>query len=343
MWDFNLSQALGLMLKTMPFIFFRMLIYFAITLAYVVVTGLGAGIGYGVTAFGDNPGGGAFYGALFGFAGVSGILYWAREYLLYLVKAGHISVLVEALADKPLPAGRGQIQHAQQVVKERFKESSVLFAMDQLIKGILRAVNRLVMSLTNWLPVANLDQLARFVTSILNVSLTYVDEVILAYNIKTNSENPWQSSKDGLILYAQNYKVMLKNAFFLMLLMYLLAFLVFLIFLAPVAALMGLFPGSVGGWSFIIALLFAWSIKAALLEPLAITAMMQVYFKTIEGQQPNPEWDERLSMASDKFREIRTKAENYVAEKINPLSPAGSSPGRQANASPELPDNNKED
>ena len=145
------------------------------------------------------------------------------------------------------------------------------------------------------------------------MSLTYVDEVIIAYNLRTRSENTWQSSKDALVLYAQNYQVLLKNAVFLMLFMYGLSFLVFLIFLAPVGALMGLFPGSVGGWSFIIALVLAWSVKAALLEPIAIHALMQVYFKTIEGQQPNPDWDAKLEKVSGQFRKLKQKAQQYVA------------------------------
>lgn len=316
MWDFNLSQAMGLMLKTLPFIILRMLIYFGITLGYVLAIGIGAGIGYGVTAFGDNPGSGAGFGGIIGFGAISGVLYWAREYLLYLVKAGHISVLVEALDGKALPEGRGQIDHAQLVVKENFKEASILFGIDQLIKGILRALNRMLMTIANWLPIPNLDKLVNVINNILTVSLTYVDEVILAYMLRSKSDNPWQASKDALILYAQNYQVMLKNAVFLMLFMYLISFLVFLLFLAPVAGLMSMFPGSVGGWSFIVALVFAWSVKAALLEPLAVTAMMQVYFKTIEGQTPNPEWDEKLSVASDKFREMKAKAESYISTQM---------------------------
>ena len=35
---------------------------------------------------------------------------------------------------------------------------------------------------------------------------------------------------------------------------------------------------------------------------------MQVYFKTIEGQVPNPEWDRRLAEVSSKFRELKDKA-----------------------------------
>ncbi|WP_198147370.1 hypothetical protein [Gilvimarinus polysaccharolyticus] len=314
MWDFSLMNAVRLMGRTLPFIVLRLLVYVGIALGYILITGIGAGIGYGVTAIGDGDGGGAFIGGALGFAIVSGILYWAREYLLYLIKAGHIAVLVELLQGRELPAGRGQIDHGQQVVKERFKEASVLFGVDQLIKGILRMLNRMVMSISRMIPIPALQQLAGLVNRVINTSLTYVDEVMLAYNIKVASDNPWQSSKDALILYAQNYKVMLKNAIFLMLFMYISAFVIFLLILAPVAAIATLFPGSVGVWSFLSAALLAWSIKAALLEPLAVTAMIEVYFKTIEGQTPNPEWDEKLSSASDKFREMSQKAASYVSD-----------------------------
>jgi hypothetical protein len=36
----------------------------------------------------------------------------------------------------------------------------------------------------------------------------------------------------------------------------------------------------------VFALLFVWGVKAALLAPFAIARLMQVYFKTVEGQQP---------------------------------------------------------
>ena len=35
MWDFSISKTLGIMMKTMPFILFRMLVFFGITIAYI--------------------------------------------------------------------------------------------------------------------------------------------------------------------------------------------------------------------------------------------------------------------------------------------------------------------
>ena len=45
MWDFSISKALGLMVRTAPFLLLRVLVYFGISAALVLITGAGAGIG----------------------------------------------------------------------------------------------------------------------------------------------------------------------------------------------------------------------------------------------------------------------------------------------------------
>ena len=306
--DFQIGKTFNVLTKTLPFIVFRLLIYLGVAVGYFLVTGIGASIGYFVTKFGENPGSGAGIGGLIGFVVASGILYWLREYVLYLVKAGHIAVLVELYDGNELPDGKGQIDYAQSKVKERFAETSLLFGLDRLIKGILKAINRTLFTIAAFLPIPGLEGLVSFANKIINLSLTYTDEIIIAHNFRVRSENPWETSKDAIILYAQNYKTMIKNAFFLMFILYALTFVIFLLILGPIGAVFSLFPGKAGVWAFVMGIIFAWSIKAALLEPFAITAMMQVYFQTIEGQQPNPEWDEKLSSASKKFRELKDKA-----------------------------------
>lgn len=308
MKDFKIRQILNLLAQTAPFLAFRFLIYTGITLAYVVGTGIGAGIGYGIGKIGNNPEPFSFFGGVIGFGAISAVVYMLREYLLYLVKAGHIAVLVELMEGKDLPGGRSQIDHAQQVVRERFTESSVLFGVDQLIKGVLKAFNRVFFTIASLLPIPGTQGLAKFINTVVNLSLTYLDEVILAYNIRTRSINPWASSRTGLILYAQNYQVFLKNALFLALFIWGMTFVVFLIVLAPVGALVALFPGTAGPLTLVIALVFAWGIKQAVIEPIGMAALMQVYFKVTEGQAPNPEWEAKLEKASAKFGELKEKA-----------------------------------
>lgn len=315
MWDFSVSGAIGAMLRTMPYIIVRMLVYFGIALLYIVATGGGGAIGYGVTSFGEAQGGGAFYGALFGFAGASGFLYWAREYILYLVKAGHIAVLTKLHDGEALPQGRGQVDHGIAIVKENFKEASILFGLDQLIKGVLKVITGTLNTIATILPIPGLRNLTAIIGKILTMSLTYVDEIILAYHFRSGHDNAWESSRTALILYAQNYGKMVKNAIWLLLLMWLLTVLIFVVILAPALLIIQAFPGNIGGWSFILAFLVAWSFKAALLDPIAMYALMQVYFKTIEGQEPDAVWEERMEKASGKFRELKEKAGAFVSAK----------------------------
>ncbi|WP_320178887.1 hypothetical protein [Roseovarius pacificus] len=326
MWDFSFGGALSLMWRTMPFILLRMVIYFGITLGYILVTGIGAGVGWGIGGFGDadfratTTAWGGFAGlGIFGVA-----MYWAREYILYIVKAGHVAVLVELIDGKSLPEGRGQISHASAVVKERFPQASLLFAMDQLVKGVIRAITGLVRGLLTLLPFPGAQQLSSILSAFLRVAVGFIDEVILAHAIRQRSENAWQSAREALVLYGQNYKPMLKNAAWLALFVYGLSFLVFVLMLAPAALVAYLIPGAWAAGGVIFAVLFAWSVKSALLEPLAITCMMQVYFKFIEGQQPNPEWDAKLEQMSGKFRKLKDRA--LGAEPRQSAVPGGAEP-----------------
>ncbi|HUH77314.1 MAG TPA: hypothetical protein VLZ53_08115, partial [Devosia sp.] len=273
-------------------------------------TGTGVGVGYGVGMFGDREfqASTSFWGGAVGFGVFGAVMYWAREYVLYIVKAGHIAVLVELLDGKPMPEGKSQINYAGSVVQQRFAQASVLFAIDQLIKGVIGAITGLMRGALSILPLPGMQQLSGILNAFLKVAVGFIDEVILAHAIRTRSTNPWASAQEALVLYGQNYKVMLKNAAWLAIIVYLLSFLVFLVMLAPAALLVYLMPGAWAAGGVVFALLFAWSVKAALLEPFAITCLMEVYFKTIDGQQPNPEWEARLEQLSDKFRKLKARA-----------------------------------
>lgn len=313
MWDFSIGRSIGLVGKTLPFVIFRMIVYFGIAVAYVLVTGTGAGVGWGVGAFGDTDFQvtSTFWGGAIGFALTAGVLYFLREYILYIVKAGHIAVLTELIGGNSIPDGRGQIEYASTVVKERFAEASVLFAIDQLVRGVIGAIMGIVQGIASILPIPGLQNVMGIVKAFLRIAVGLIDEVILAYSIRTRSTNPWASAQTALVLYGQNYKTMLKNAAWLTVFTYGLAFLVFLVMLAPAAAVAYLIPGGWSAGGFVFALIFAWAVKAAVIEPFAIAAMLQVYFKAIEGQVPDPEWASRIEGASNKFRKLGEKAASW--------------------------------
>jgi hypothetical protein len=330
MWDFSFGRALSMTLQTLPFIVLRLIVYAGIALAYVLTVGIGGALGWGFGHLGSNPDAhvtGAFWGSAIGFGLVSGALYFAREYILYLMKAAHIAVLVEVYDGKPIPQGQSQIGYGATFVKTHFAESSVLFGVDQLIKGVLRSLFGTINFLTAFLPIPAVQQLVRLIETVIRMSLTYVDEIILAYLIRTGTKNPWSTARDGVILFAQNYMHFLKNAAWLSVMMWAFTFVLFIVFLAPAGALVALVHSSSSFWAFGFAVVLAVAVKKAVMEPIAIAALMQVYFKEIEGQTPNPEWSAKLESVSAKFRDLGQKAAGWIP---GPAAQAPAQPGQPA-------------
>ncbi|RKE85844.1 hypothetical protein [Rhizobium sp. AG855] len=307
MWDFSIGRAIGILAGTLPFIALRIVIYFTITLAYVLGTGGAAGVGYGMGMMFGSGEDFAVWGGILGFGMVSFAVYWIREWLLYMVKAAHIAVMVELYEGRRLmPDGKGQIAHGRAVVESRFAEANLLFVLDQLIKGVIRAITGIIGGIGMAIP--GLEGVTRFVNTVIRLSLTYVDEIILAHNIRTNSQNPWETGRQGLVLYAQNGGRMVKNAVWLAIVLWLVTAVIFVLLIGPALALVYLFPGAASGFGIAIAVVGALALKAAVLEPFAIAALMQVYFQAIEGQRPDPAWDAKLASVSRKFQDLKDRA-----------------------------------
>ena len=324
MWDFSIGRTLGLMGQTLPFLVFRVIVYFGVAATFVLITGAGAAVGWGVGAFGDDEFqlGSTAWGGMIGFGLIAGTIFFLREYILYLVKAGHIAVLVELIDGRGIPQGQTQIGYANGLVRERFAETNVLFAVDQIVKGVLAGILGLLQGLTALLPIPGLQNVVGIVRAFLRIAVGLMDEVILGYLFRTRAVNPWAGAETALVYYAQNYKVLLKNAAWLTIITYVLAFVVFLIMLAPAAALVWFIPNAWGAGGFVFALIFAWAVKVALIEPFALAAMMDVYFRVIEGQEPDPAWNDRIGQVSRKFRDLKDRAANWAGGRA-PTPPSG--------------------
>ena len=314
MADFRTATALSLMRRTAPFIVFRLAIYIGIALAYVLATGAGAGLGYGIGALWGSDGrlAGSGYGALAGFGLTAAALYLLREYILYIVKAGHVAVMVELLAGRAIPEGQGQIAYARGMVADRFGTASVLFGVDQLVKGTITAVTGLLEGLMSVLPIPGAAQVMGAVRAYLRVAVGLMDEVMLAHCFATRTDNPFESSRDALVLYAQNARPMLTNAAWITVWVWGLSLLIFLVMLVPVGLVVWMLPGQATAAGLAIALVFAWALKVALIEPFALACLLQVYFKVTAGQQPDPAWTARLDTASDTFRALGQRAMAFV-------------------------------
>lgn len=327
MFDFRIGETLKLLARTAPFVGLRVLVYVGIALAYIVVIGVCAGIGALFGKIGGAAGTGAGWGGLIGFGLVSAALHWARQYLLYLVKAAHVAVLVALLDGKTLPEGKGQIEYGRELVQQRFAETSLLFGLHQLVRGVLRVFHRVVESVAEFLPIPGMESLGKLADTVVKTSLGSLDQVLLGQIFRREAESPWATSRDSVVLYAQSYKGVLKNALFLTPIVWGLTIVLFLVVAIPLAALVALAPHLAEFWTFALAAIIALCLKAALIDPFAVTALLQVYAKETAGKTPDPAWTERLEKMSTQFQKLVRKAADAVRpQTASELAPPGSVP-----------------
>ncbi len=66
------------------------------------------------------------------------------------------------------------------------------------------------------------------------------------------------------------------------------------------------------------ALTMAYGIRLAVFKPFFQISVMLTFYSEIKGQAPNPEWEHRLEVASDKFVELKEKAAGYMSGRTVP-------------------------
>jgi hypothetical protein len=303
--NLQIGRSLSIVLQTMPYLLYRALVYGIVAAGAVLALGVIAGIG---SVFG---GGAAVVLFLIAIAAGGFGVRLLREYVLYLLQAGHIAVITEIVERGSLPPGVTQTAWGREQVLQSFKEVSILAGVDLLVKGILQALNRSLFNVITLLPLPGGEGLARIVQRIARFSLTYVDEAILAYTFKTNGENVFAAARTGVLLYCQSWQAILKNALALTVISYLFVIVAAVAFLVPLGLIAALLPAAWGIAKFLLfitALMLAVALKWILFDPVACTATLLVFLQEAARRTPDPEWEERLAQVSDRFRELTAKA-----------------------------------
>jgi len=328
--NLQLGRAFGIVMQTTPYIVYRAAVYGCICLAVAFYLLILALIGW---VFGSGAAVVLFFITLIagGFLGVGRLL---SEYVLYMLQAGHIALITEIVQNGKLPDGISQTKWAKDQVMGYFKEMSVLAAVDQLLDGIIRTINRRLFNVMNVLPIPGMEGAAKIAQKIVDFSLTYVDESVIAHTFRTKNENVFDAAKSGIILYAQSWQGILKNAVAVTLLSYVFVLFATIIFLIPLGILALLLPEA---WAttkfflFVFAIFLGISAKWILFDPIACTSTILTFLHESEGQEPNAEWEARIEDVSDKFRELKQKAAQGMADlqgkPEQPDQPAPETPG----------------
>lgn len=319
--DASIGTAFKLFRQTLPYALARFGILVLLSLAAIF---------WAVVTFG----GGAWLGdkihPFFGFGWIAvgcGALGWlwvfVARYALYLIKCGHVAVLTELMVNGKIGNGaEGMFSYGRRVVKDRFMQVNVLFAMDQLVDGVVRTFNRTLDWVANLLPIPGMQGLMNVVKAILFSASTYLDETIFSYILARGEANPWRGGQEGLIYYCQNAKPVLKTAIWVVVLDKVLSVVLWGLMLLPALLVTHFIGGAAAGWSIFIAVLFAANARSAFLQPLFLVMVMTTFHVSAENQPINTEWDARLTALSGKFKQLKDKAAAWVAGQKDAPAPA---------------------
>ncbi|MBQ2969891.1 MAG: zinc ribbon domain-containing protein, partial [Bacteroidaceae bacterium] len=137
----------------------------------------------------------------------------------------------------------------------------------------------------------------------LNISLGYIDEFCLSYTFYNRDQNAYKSACDGVVIYAQNWKHLLKNAAMT-------ALTVVVSILVVTLLAFVLFGGAFRllGWSgfvaFVLAVMLTWTIKFAFIDSWMMVKMMHGYMQVAPTTTITFDLYTQLSGLSSSFKKL---------------------------------------
>jgi hypothetical protein len=287
---------------------------------------------------------------LFGSEGVTGIMLiiWASAtgfvrfalmyYAGYLVKAGHIAVIAEAAVTGRIPDD--QVAYGKRMVTERFMTSNVYFALDKLVGAAVKQLQGYLQKAGNTLDfVPGVDTLVKAGKLFIDISLGYIDECCLGYTFYRRDQGAFKSAADGVVIYAQNWKKLLKDAAKTTLIVIVSLIAVALIVFVVLGLFCKLF-GLPGYIAFLIACVVALAVKFAFIDSYILVKTMVSYMEVAPGAVISFDLYGKLSAVSSKFKELYEKGKNEVFRPA-PADAAESVP-REGNTIPPGTENESE-
>lgn len=305
--------------KTMPFCTAKLLLGGATVLLSAVLFAILMGIGW---LFGD---GGMGIAILIWISGTGVIRFVIMHYMGYLVKAGHVAVIAQAVTTGKVPAN--QVDYGKKMVTERFATSNIYFAIDKLVSGAVKQIQRGIEKVGNTLDfVPGMNAVTGLAKFFVEISLGYIDECCLGYTLYKSDQSAFKSAADGVVIFAQNWKVLLKNAAKTMARVIGLMLVMVLIIFIPVGLLFKLLHWS-GMVAFLLACLIAWVAKFAFVDSYILCQMMTSYMEVAPTTQITFDLYGKLCALSSSFKELFNKGQQESP--ANAPAASASTPGQK--------------
>lgn len=306
--------------KTLPFFISRMMIYGVFGLVALFFIGIMVGVGFLVVKMFGDIGGAFIIVMIIAFGVIYGGLKFLERYVLYMVKIGHISVVVELLTKGNVPEGKSQVAFGKDQVTNNFGTANVAFVLDNMVHAAVRQIQRWIMRVGNMFSfIPGSKNIIGIINAIMSIALNYIDEAIVSYVFvrKNNGyeESVWKSASDGVVLYAQSWKDMLKTAVGSVIFIYAFNIIIFLILAFPFMFISKLISGNtpelgflLGALALIAAYVVTTILKRALIDPIVTIAMIRSYQMSIQGMEPKVDLQQKLLGVSTNFKKLFNKS-----------------------------------
>lgn len=230
-----------------------------------------------------------------------------QRYVGYMIKAGHVAMVTTAVTTGTLP--ENQLEAAKNMVKERFLTSNVYFVVDRLVSGAVSQIQKGLQKVEDLLgKIPGVSFLVSFAQVFVHIALNYIDECCLGYTFLHREQSAFKSAADGVVIYFQNWKTLLKNAAVTTLIVMGVSLLAWLL---PFLIFAGIFSLLHIHWifAFVLALMVAAVIKSAFVDSYMMVKMMVSYMQVAPSTEITFDLYDKLCKLSGKFKSLFNKGQ----------------------------------
>jgi hypothetical protein len=298
-------STIEILTKTMPMIWVRIVANVIKILSALIVVGVFLLVGSIMT---KSSNGKFDPSALYIIAAIviSLLIYFINHWAMYLIKAGHVSVISYYMLYGVLPK-EGQIEYAMRTVKKHFISTKTGFGFDILIKGATNqgvALFSNIGELLGYFP--GMGGLASIMKLFIRTVTSYADEIVIAHICISSDEGDiWKKATDGIVLYVQSWKVIFRAS--IKVLIGILVFKTFMLFM-----MIGILTPHLGEKTFLLQVILAiliWIfLSAVFIEPIVSIIMIKEYLYVTSQCLVSHDFYHNINSCSPKFREIVSKS-----------------------------------
>ena len=269
-------KASTIYFKTMKFVWLRLALGMAVTVASIILFAIIAGISKLAGAEAVNG---------------MGMLIWlilslilfalAMYYVGFMLKAAHVAVIAKAVTTGQIPDN--MVEEGKTMVTKRFGTTNAYLLLDRLVSGAVSELQKTVGKVGNVFgDIPWVNKVVEFLQTFIGIALGYIDECCLGYTFYREGEGAFKAGCDGVVIYFQNIKKFLKSALVTTIMVMALTFLAWLI---PFMICFAIFSTVQGGWfaAALISIIVSVALKFAFIDSFVMVRTMKIYMEVAPG------------------------------------------------------------